>query len=40
MDLEVFLTEDEGKNMCRRSASLPWLFPIREEMFPDIVGRV
>ena len=40
MDLEVFLTEEEGKNMCRRSASLPWLFPLQQEKLPDFVSRV
>lgn len=40
MDLEVFLTEEEGKSMCRRSASLPWLFPLQQEKLPDCVGRV
>ena len=26
--------------MCRRSGSLPWLFPMREDLFPDICSRV
>ena len=40
MDLEVFLTSEEGRNMCRRSGSLPWLFPIQEDLFPDVIARV
>jgi hypothetical protein len=40
MDLEIFLTGKEGRSMCRRSGSLPWLFPMKEELFPDICSRV
>ena len=40
MGLEVFLTPEEGRTLSRRSASLPWLFPIQEDLFPDVIARV
>mmetsp|Transcript_31741 Transcript_31741/g.49648 ORF Transcript_31741/g.49648 Transcript_31741/m.49648 type:complete len:702 (-) Transcript_31741:47-2152(-) len=40
MDLEVFLTGEEGRSMCRRSSSLPWLFPVQEELLPDVISRI
>ena len=40
MDLDVFLTHQEGLFMCRRSASLPWLFPVDERYLPDVVSRL
>lgn len=40
MGLEAFLTNEEGRTMARGSASLPWLFPIQENLFPDIVAHV
>ena len=38
--LEAFLTPKEGRAMHRALASVPWLLPIQEENFPDIVTRV
>ena len=40
MDLDVFLTHQEGLFMCRRSASLPWLFPVDERYLPDVLSRL
>ena len=40
MELEMFLTQEEAKYMTRRSASLPWLFPLNEDMYPDVLGRL
>ena len=40
MGLELFLTKEEALYMARVSASLPWLFPLREELYPDIVVRM
>ena len=40
MGLEVFLTAEEGRQMARGSASLPFLFPLREDYFPDTVAHL
>eukprot|EP00211_Chloroparvula_japonica_P000658 CAMPEP_0119157688 /NCGR_PEP_ID=MMETSP1310-20130426/52882_1 /TAXON_ID=464262 /ORGANISM="Genus nov. species nov., Strain RCC2339" /LENGTH=1683 /DNA_ID=CAMNT_0007150307 /DNA_START=39 /DNA_END=5090 /DNA_ORIENTATION=+ len=40
MGLEVFLTPEEGLTFAQACGSGPWLFPVNEEQFPDIVGRV
>ena len=40
MGLDVFLTNEEGRTMARGSGSLPWLFPIQEDLFPDIVAHI
>ena len=40
MGLEVFLTPEEGRLMARGSASLPWLFPMQEELLPDTVAHI
>eukprot|EP00009_Paramoeba_aestuarina_P000165 CAMPEP_0201510756 /NCGR_PEP_ID=MMETSP0161_2-20130828/3327_1 /ASSEMBLY_ACC=CAM_ASM_000251 /TAXON_ID=180227 /ORGANISM="Neoparamoeba aestuarina, Strain SoJaBio B1-5/56/2" /LENGTH=316 /DNA_ID=CAMNT_0047905985 /DNA_START=416 /DNA_END=1367 /DNA_ORIENTATION=+ len=37
LDLDVFLTPEEGLIMCRRTASLPWLFPVDERLLPDFL---
>ena len=39
MGLEMFLTQEEALHLARRSASLPWLFPICEEVYPDAIFR-
>jgi len=40
MGLEVFLTAEEGRTMARGSGSLPWLFPMQEAQFPDVIARI
>jgi len=40
MDLDIFLTGEEGRSMCRRCGSLPWLFPLKPQKFPDVLSRV
>ena len=40
MGLEVFLTPEEGRQMARGSASLPSLFPLQEDLFPDTVAHL
>jgi len=39
MGLEMFLTQNEARTMSRNNASLPWLFPLKEHLFPDVVAR-
>ena len=39
MGLEMFVTREEAMYMARVSASLPWLFPILEEAYPDVILR-
>jgi hypothetical protein len=39
MGLEMFLTKDESLYMARASASLPWLFPILTDHYPDHIIR-
>ena len=40
MGLDVFLTKQEALYMARASASLPWLFPMQESLYPDDIMRV
>ena len=35
----MFLTQNEARTMSRNNASLPWLFPLKEHLFPDVVAR-
>ncbi len=39
MDLAMFLTQKEAHFMTSRSSSLPWLFPLQEERYPDVLAR-
>ena len=39
MGLEMFVTREEAMYMARVSASLPWLFPILEDAYPDVFVR-
>ena len=36
----MFLTQKEALYMTSRSSSLPWLFPLKEELYPDTISRV
>ena len=40
MGLDVFLTPEEAQLFTRACASSPWLFPLQERMFPDVLARV
>lgn len=38
--LEAFLTQEEGRAMHRALGSVPWLLPVHEQYFPDVVTRI
>eukprot|EP00339_Tiarina_fusa_P000423 CAMPEP_0117012128 /NCGR_PEP_ID=MMETSP0472-20121206/10276_1 /TAXON_ID=693140 ORGANISM="Tiarina fusus, Strain LIS" /NCGR_SAMPLE_ID=MMETSP0472 /ASSEMBLY_ACC=CAM_ASM_000603 /LENGTH=1021 /DNA_ID=CAMNT_0004715123 /DNA_START=120 /DNA_END=3184 /DNA_ORIENTATION=- len=38
--LEAFLTQEEGRAMHRKLGSVPWLLPVHEQYFPDVITRV
>ena len=38
--LDAFLTLEEGRAVNRGLGSVPWLLPIREEYFPDVIARL
>ena len=40
MELNIFLTMEEGRALARASSTLQWLFPIREDLFPDTIARI
>eukprot|EP00339_Tiarina_fusa_P000587 CAMPEP_0117006666 /NCGR_PEP_ID=MMETSP0472-20121206/6813_1 /TAXON_ID=693140 ORGANISM="Tiarina fusus, Strain LIS" /NCGR_SAMPLE_ID=MMETSP0472 /ASSEMBLY_ACC=CAM_ASM_000603 /LENGTH=969 /DNA_ID=CAMNT_0004708197 /DNA_START=770 /DNA_END=3679 /DNA_ORIENTATION=- len=40
LGLEIFLTMEEGRTMSRALATIPWLFPLQESLFPDTVAHV
>ena len=39
LSFQMFLTQNEARTMSRNNASLPWLFPLKENLFPDVVAR-
>uniref|UniRef100_A0A7S4K8A7 Phospholipid:diacylglycerol acyltransferase n=1 Tax=Paramoeba aestuarina TaxID=180227 RepID=A0A7S4K8A7_9EUKA len=40
MGLEMFLTPEEAVVFSRACGSSPWLYPVDEQQFPDVVARV